>query len=118
MAVENRIPTAATVYHSDNHKLPLYSSGIRSRCDLDSWHVDDTSSQPFSGRLATPRRKLAVGDGKGPDLGSVQLLVQDTASMAGLMLGKNERLLLEHKRRMSGSGSLINFCIFIRVYPE
>jgi rhamnosyltransferase len=98
---------AATVYHSDNHN----PSGLFRRYfdlgviwkQLGIW--DDTTKSSLSRdgwRLL--RRKLANGGGNGNrSPARFSSLIQDAAKYAGLMLGKNERLLpLSIKRRMSG----------------
>lgn len=100
---------AATVYHSDNHT----SSGLFKRYfdlgviweQLGMWDDATKSSLVRDGwRLVS--RKLKVGNGNGGRTSArFRSIVQDTAKYAGLMLGKNERLLpLSVKRRMSGVG--------------
>lgn len=101
-------PTA-TVYHSDNHTPEqlfkrYFDLGVIWKY-LGMW--DDTARASLvrdGWRLLS--RKLRAGNGNGGRSSArLQSIIQDTAKYAGLMLGKNERLLpLRVKRRMSGVG--------------
>lgn len=98
---------AATVYHSDNHnpsglfrryfdlgviwkQLGIWDNTTKSTLSRDGWRL--------------LRRKLTVSAGEGSRTPiRFSSVIQDAAKYAGLMLGKNERLLpLSIKRRMSG----------------
>lgn len=101
-------PTA-TVYHSDNHKPSAlfkryFDLGVVWK-RLGMWD-DTTKSSLFRDGCRLLRRKLAAGNGNGGrNSARFSSLLHDSAKYAGLMLGKNERLLpLSIKRRMSGVG--------------
>lgn len=100
-------PTA-TVYHSDNHT----SNGLFKRYfdlgviweQLGMWDDTTKSSLVRDGWRLLSRKLKGNGNG-GRASAQLRSIVQDTAKYAGLMLGKNERLLpLSVKRRMSGVG--------------
>src|ERR1019366_10501755 len=99
-------PTA-TVFHSDNHKVAYlfkryFDLGVI-WTQLGMWD-DSAKSSLFRDGWRLLRRKLNAGNGNtGRSKARFNSIVQDTAKYAGLMLGKNERLLpLIIKRRMSG----------------
>jgi rhamnosyltransferase len=96
----------AAVYHSDNHTpnglfRRYFDLGVIWE-RLGMWD-DTTKSSLFRDGWRLLCRKLTAGDSNG-DRSSARFrsVVQDTAKYAGMMLGKNERLLpLSIKRKMS-----------------
>jgi glycosyltransferase involved in cell wall biosynthesis len=100
-------PTA-TVYHSDNHT----SLGLFKRYfdlgviwgQLGMWDNDTKSSLVRDGwRLLSRKLKSSRTRNGRRTASQFRSIVQDSAKYAGLMMGKNQRLLpLSVKRRMSG----------------
>jgi rhamnosyltransferase len=100
-------PTA-TVHHSDNHTPKglfkrYFDTGVVWK-ELGLWDETTRSSLIKDGRRLL-LRKLTAGTRNSGGSSRLSWLVQDAAKYAGIVLGRNERLLpLSIKRRMSGVG--------------